>query len=108
MTKKKSEDILDNAFRLYHQGYSPELIELPESAVFPSLIPAAPSTARKSRVTGLLLGEPAPRFVRRGRNVRYRLSDVLAWLSEVDPQRSTAEAFMAKQSLEASLNLSSE
>lgn len=108
MPKKKSEKILDNAFRLYQQGYSPELIELPESAVFPSLIPAAPSTARKSRVTGMLLGEPAPRFVRRGRNVRYRLSDVLAWLSEVDPQRSTAEAFLAKQSLEASLNLGNE
>jgi hypothetical protein len=46
--------------------------------------------------------------VHRGRNVRYRLSDVLAWLSAVDPQRSTAEAFLAKQSLKASLNLISE
>ncbi|RUR36691.1 DNA-binding protein [Vreelandella populi] len=72
-------------------------MELPESAVFPSLIPAAPSTARKSRVTGMLLGEPAPRFVRRGRNVRYRLSDVLAWLSKVDSQRSTAEAFLQRK-----------
>ncbi len=31
MPKKKSEEILDNAFRLYQQGYSPELIELPTS-----------------------------------------------------------------------------
>lgn len=74
MPKSKSEDILDNEF-LHHQGYSPELIELPESAVFPALILSEPSTARKSRVTGILLGEPAPRFVHRGRNVRYRLFD---------------------------------
>lgn len=97
MSTKKTDDILDNAYRLYQQGYSPELIELPESAVFPALIPAAPSTARKSRVTGMLLGEPAPRFVRRGRNIRYRLSDILAWLSEADPQRSTAETFLLQK-----------
>lgn len=51
----------------------------------------------------MLLGEPAQRFVRRGRNVRYLLSDVLAWLSGLDPQRSTAVAFSAKQSLKTSL-----
>lgn len=90
-------DSLANALILLKSGYDPALIELSEKAVFPHLIPAAPATARKSRCTGVLLGRPAPQFVRRGRSVRYRLADVLHWLTEVDVYRSTAEAFFSNK-----------
>lgn len=86
---------LANALAKYRDGLDPALIELPESAVFPGLIPAQPTTARKSRCTGTLLGRPAPRFVRRGRAIRYRLKDVLDWLAEGDSYASTAEALIA-------------
>ncbi|UYG08053.1 hypothetical protein [Halomonas sp. M4R1S46] len=83
--------ILKAALASYDAGFDPSLIELPEGAVFPGLISASPATARKSRVTGLLLGMPAPRFVRRGRSIRYRLKDVLDWLANAEEYRSTAE-----------------
>lgn len=86
---------LTNALALLKAGYDPALIELKEKSVFPFLIPAAPATARKSRCTGILLGRPAPHFVHRGRSVRYRLSDVVQWITEADGYRSTAEALLA-------------
>lgn len=89
---------LSNALALFKSGYDPALIELKEKSVFPLLIPAAPATARKSRSTGILLGRPAPKYVRRGRSVRYRLSDVLQWLEDVEAYRSTAEAFLGGNS----------
>ena len=82
---------LNSALARYRDGMDPALIELPEAAVFPHLIPAALSTGRKSRVTGKLLGKPAPRYVKRGRSVRYRLSDVLAWLADADAYTSSAD-----------------
>ena len=85
-------DILANALARYRDGFDPSLIELPEQAVFPGMIPAQPTTARKARCTGTLLGRPAPRFVRRGRAIRYRLKDVLDWLAEGESYASTAEA----------------
>lgn len=88
-------NILANALARYRDGFDPALIELPEQAVFPGLIPAQPTTARKARCTGTLLGRPAPRFVRRGRAIRYRLKDVLDWLADADDYGSTAEANMA-------------
>ncbi|MGM0703352.1 MAG: hypothetical protein ACQEUG_13245 [Pseudomonadota bacterium] len=88
-------DILANALAHYRDGFDPALIELPETAVFPHLIPAQPTTARKARTTGTLLGRPAPRFVKRGRSVRYRLKDVLDWLADGDAYGSTAEANLA-------------
>lgn len=88
-------DILANALAQYRDGFDPALIELPEAAVFPYLIPAQPATARKARTTGSLLGRPAPRFVKRGRAVRYRLKDVLDWLADADAYGSTAEAHVA-------------
>ncbi|CBV41549.1 hypothetical protein [Halomonas elongata] len=87
--------ILASALAHHRDGLDPELIELPESAVFPHLIPAQPSTARKSRVTGTLLGKPTPPFVKRGRSVRYRLKDVLDWLADGDAYGNTAEACLA-------------
>ena len=88
-------DILANALARYRDGFDPALIELPEAAIFPHLIPAQPATARKARTTGSLLGRPAPRFVKRGRAVRYRLKDVLDWLADGDAYGSTAEAHVA-------------
>lgn len=86
---------LANALAKYREGLSPELIELPETAVFPGLIPAQPTTARKARCTGTLMGRPAPRFVRHGRAIRYRLKDVLDWLADSESYGSTAEASVA-------------
>lgn len=88
-------DMLASALARYRDGFDPALIELPEAAVFPHLIPAQPATARKARTTGSLLGRPAPRFVKRGRAVRYRLKDVLDWLADGDAYGSTAEAHVA-------------
>lgn len=97
---KDLNSILTNTFQLYRDGHDPSLIELPESVVFPALIPAAPATARKSRTTGILLGEPAPKFIRRGRSIRYRLSDVLDWLtSSKGEYRSTSEALVSERTL---------
>jgi len=89
--------ILRDALTRYHGGFDPALIELPEAAVFPDLIPAQRTTARKARVTGNLLGRPAPRFVKRGRSVRYRLKDVLEWLADGETYGSTTEAAQGVQ-----------
>ncbi|UQI40936.1 hypothetical protein [Vreelandella venusta] len=76
-------------------GVDLAMIELPDIVVFPRLIPAMPATARKARSTGTLLGRPGPRFVKRGHHVRYRLSDVYAWLESSESYSSTAEASIA-------------
>lgn len=104
MTEKSQASfaLLNSALRRYYDGFDPALIELPESAVFPHLIPAQPSTARKSRGTGMLLGRPAPRFIRRGRSIRYRLSDVLEWLEDANVVNNTAEASMTNRWFTAS------
>ncbi|MEG3080085.1 hypothetical protein R3F64_09440 [Halomonas sp. 5021] len=92
-------NILDNALSRYRNGFDPALIELPEMAVFPYLIPAQPTTGRKARCTGQLLGRPAPHFIKRGRTVRYRLKDVLDWMADADRFGSTAEVSMARSHL---------
>lgn len=92
-----SDRLLHDALFRYASGLDPTLIELPEKSVFPGLIPAAPATARKARCTGMLLGKSAPRFVRRGRYIRYRLKDVLDWLADADLHGSTAEAAIHKR-----------
>ncbi|MCS2609381.1 hypothetical protein [Halomonas dongshanensis] len=88
--------VLASALARYRDGFDPALIELPETAVFPHLIPVQPATARKARTTGLLLGKPAPRFVKHGRTVRYRLKDVFDWLADGDTYASTADAALSK------------
>lgn len=99
MTTKTQDpgDMLANALACYRNGLDPALIELPEAAIFPHLIPAQPTTARKARTIGTLLGRPAPRFVKRGRAVRYRLKDVLDWLADGDAYGSTAQAGVARR-----------
>lgn len=89
-------DLVTNALARYREGCNPALIELPEKAVFPGLINAQPSTARKSRTTGILLGRPALKYVKHGRTVRYRLKDVLEWLESGKNYSNTAEAGLAK------------
>lgn len=98
MTVKKFDPAatLSDALAKYHDGFDPAFIELPESVVFPHIIAVQPTTARKARCTGTLLGRPAPRFVRHGRAIRYRLKDVLDWLADGDSYASTAEATAAK------------
>jgi hypothetical protein len=86
--------LLTHALARYHDGFDPALIELPEQSVFPYLIPVQPTTGRKSRTTGLLLGRQAPHFIKRGRSVRYRLKDVLDWLADAALFSSTAEVVM--------------
>jgi hypothetical protein len=87
--------ILNDALARYHDGFDPALIELPEAAVFPYLIPVQRGTGKNSRQTGRLLGRPAPSFVKHGRTVRYRLKDVLDWLANAERYGSTAEVTMA-------------
>lgn len=87
--------ILDQAITAWKLGINPDLIELPEKSVFPGLIRCSPSTARKSRVTGTLLGRKAPRFVRHGRSIRYRLSDIFNWINAGSTYKSTADAALS-------------
>jgi hypothetical protein len=68
----------------YHSIY------LKEKQVFPHIIPAQPATARKSRSTGILFGRPTPDFIKMNRNIYYRLSDVMKWMSEFNTYSSTA------------------
>ena len=49
------------------------------------------ATVRKSRCTGILLGQPAPRFIRIGKTIRYRESDLQAWLDQFSTFANTAE-----------------
>lgn len=91
-TKTPSE-ILAEALELYRSGYD---AEVSEKCVFPALIPASVNTGRQARNSGRLLGRPGPRFIKRGRMVRYRLSDVFAWLDEANIVTSTAEAMEAQ------------
>jgi predicted DNA-binding transcriptional regulator AlpA len=43
------------------------------------LVGSTPNSLRQSRYTGLLFGVPAPRFIKLGRSIRYRLSEILAF-----------------------------
>jgi hypothetical protein len=56
------------------------------------LLGVAPATLRKSRVTGTLLGMATPAFLKIGKTVRYRESDLREWLDEIQTYRNTSEA----------------
>ena len=43
-----------------------------------------PQTLALSRMTGSLLGVPAPKHIKFSRAVRYRLSDIQDWLDALD------------------------
>ncbi len=76
-TASKNPAVLE-AIELLEQGADPDQILLKEGDAF-ELLPCEQSTLRKARFTGVLLGHPAPPFVKLGKNVRYRLSDLLRW-----------------------------
>ncbi len=88
--------ILAEILEAERAGLAPHLIELSERQVFPYLIPCSPRTGRDARRSGVLLGRPAPSFVKRGRMVRYRYSDIQAYLESAEAFPSTAAA-MAKE-----------
>lgn len=98
ITERDIDKELTDALARAKAGVDLAMIELPDVVVFPRLIPAMPATARKARSTGQLLGRPGPKFVKRGHHVRYRLSDVYAWLEASDSYSSTAEASMNRAS----------
>lgn len=83
--------VLSEVFEPVKAGMPEELVELNEQQVFPYLIPVSTGTGRNSRQTGRLMGRQAPTFIKRGRSVRYRLSDVLAWLRDGNQHSSTSE-----------------
>lgn len=84
--------ILAEILEAQRAGLAPHLIELTEKQVFPYLIACSVRTGRDARRSGTLLGRTAPPFVLRGRNVRYRFSDVQAWLESAEAHTSTAAA----------------
>lgn len=42
---------------------------------------------RHSRLTGTLIGAPAPKFLKIGRTVRYRPEEVENWLSRFETEK---------------------
>jgi hypothetical protein len=62
---------------------------------------AAAATMRKSRCTGILFGQPAPRFLKIGKTIRYRESDLQAWLDQFPTFANTAEANQAANDSQA-------
>lgn len=59
------------------------------------LLGVSPATLRKSRVTGTLLGLPTPAFLKMGKTIRYKESDLQAWLDQFSTFANTAEAKQA-------------
>jgi len=58
-----------------------------EAAIF---IGCSPSTMKISRVTGRLLGKPAPTYRKLGKKVVYDLTVLHEWLEQFTNQKNTA------------------
>ncbi len=54
-----------------------------------ALLGCPPTALRLSRVTGLLWGVPAPKFVKIGRSVRYRTDTLREWVAQFAEQSNT-------------------
>jgi hypothetical protein len=52
----------------------------------------SPATIRKSRVTGTLLGKPAPKFLKLGKAVRYTRESIDSFKAQFAEVSNTAEA----------------
>lgn len=89
------ESTFSDVAELVESGCSLDMILLKERDVFPKLIPAQPTTARKSRSTGTLLGIKTVKYVKVGRSVFYRLSDVIEWLDNLPSFSTTAHYAVA-------------
>ena len=51
----------------------------------------AESTLRQSRVSGLLLGVSAPKYLKMGNTIRYKLSTLDVWLEQFNEKENTAQ-----------------
>jgi hypothetical protein len=71
------------------------LIPLRDDHTAAPVLGVSPATLRKSRVTGTLLGLPTPAFLKMGKTIRYRESDLQAWLDQFSTFANTAEAKQA-------------
>ena len=56
-----------------------------------------PNTLKNSRHTGKLAGVDAPRYIKMGRSVRYRLEDLQEWLDQFEVRSCTREIDNASQ-----------
>lgn len=59
-----------------------------------ALIKCSGSTLKNSRSTGILFGREAPRYVKMGRRVVYKRSDLLEWLDGFPTYQNTTEEQM--------------
>lgn len=75
-------EAVDKALEQYNNGADPSKLLLAERDAH-ELLPCKQATLRKARWSGSLLGQPAPDYVKLGRIVRYRLSDLLEWRDSV-------------------------
>ena len=58
---------------------------------FAALARCAEGTLRNSRHTGLLFGKKAPPYIKIGRKVLYRFSDVNEFLDQFETRNNTSE-----------------
>ncbi len=65
-----------------------ELLRDPEAA---KILGTTAVRLRNARVTGMLGDVPAPPFVKLGRAVRYRRSDLEAWIENLRTYQNTSQ-----------------
>ena len=80
-TKQRSSEV-DHTAKVFGRAVDPLLTDFD----LERLTRRARSSWQKARLTG-----NSPKFIRLGRLVRYRLSDVEAWLAEHPTLRSTSD-----------------
>lgn len=51
-----------------------------------TILSVAPQTLRHSRCTGYLLGIPAPKHIKFGKSVRYKVSEIESWVKGLEGQ----------------------
>ena len=59
-----------------------------------ALLKCAGSTLKNSRSTGVLFGREAPQYIKMGRRVVYKRSDLLEWLEGFPTYQNTTEEQM--------------
>lgn len=76
------------------QALLPDLLTNREAS---QIFGVSPATLKLSRHTGKLGGVKAPRFYKLGRNVRYKTTDVFAWLNQFTSYTSTSSYNVSQQ-----------
>ena len=71
-------------------NFTPEDVFLNEAQAA-NMIGFSKNTLRVWRVNGRSNGEPTPIFIKCGRAVRYRLSDLKAWMNSMSAKKSTSD-----------------